>query len=201
VGKRRAEQSLRALRASHGVRATILRLPIVQGEGDGTLRLWAWLERMLDGGRVPLPDAGERLTRFVHAGDVGRVLLRLLDGPPPREIAYNLAQPDVLPLREFLERVARAAGVMARFVDLPWDELESAGIARSSLPYAGRWVSVLDPSLAAAELGFACSRVDEYLPGVVRWHLENRPARSHSGYAQRALELELAARRTTGATP
>ena len=58
VGKRRAEGVLRVLRASHGVRATILRLPIVQGEGDGSLRLWAYLERLLDGGPMVLPEGG-----------------------------------------------------------------------------------------------------------------------------------------------
>jgi len=53
---------------------------------------------------------------------------------------------------------------------------------------------VLDPSRAAAEWGFAGSRLDDYLPQVVRWHLEHRPATSHPGYSQRARERDLAAR-------
>src|SRR5262245_37456772 len=35
VGKRRAERALLGLRGSHGMRSVALRLPIVQGEGDG----------------------------------------------------------------------------------------------------------------------------------------------------------------------
>jgi nucleoside-diphosphate-sugar epimerase len=152
VGKRRAEGALLSLRASHGVRGTVLRLPVVQGEGDPSLRLWAWLERMLDGGPVLLPEGGGRLTRFLYAGDVAAALVRLIDGPAPREPVYNLAQPEVLPLREFLERVARAAGLEPTFVSVPWEELDRAGVDRASAPYAGPWTSVIDPAQASAEL-------------------------------------------------
>ena len=41
--------------------------------------------------------------------------------------------------------------------------------------------------------GFS-SRVDDYLPRVVAWHLEHRPAASHPAYEGRARERELAAR-------
>lgn len=194
LGKRRAEKALMALRGTHGVRGVALRLPIVQGEGDGSLRLWAYLERMLDGGPLVLPDGGMRLTRFLYAGDLARTLTNLADAPTPRTSAYNLAQPDVVTLREFLERVARAAKLEPRFVDASWDECRAAGLDDAFSPYAGAWTSVLDPSRAAAEWGFLGTRLDDYLPQVVRWHLEHRPATSHAGYAQRAQERELAAR-------
>lgn len=194
LGKRRAEKALLALRGTHGVRGVALRLPIVQGEGDGTLRLWAYLERMLDGAPLVLPDGGRRLTRFLYAGDLARTLTQLAEAPAPRNATYNLAQPDVVPLREFLERVARAAKLEPRFVDASWDDCRAAGLDEAFSPYAGAWTSVLDPSRAAAEWGFVGTRLDEYLPALVRWHLEHRPPTSHAGYAQRARERELAAR-------
>jgi nucleoside-diphosphate-sugar epimerase len=192
VGKRRAERTLMALRATHGVRAVALRIPIVQGEGDGTLRLWAYLQRMLDGGPILLPEGGAPLRRFIDVRDLARAIERLASAEQPRAVAYNLAQPDVVTLREFLERVAVAAGVRARFVDVGWPELEAAGLDDVS-PYSGRWSSLLDPSRAAAEWGFLGTRTDDYLPRVVRWHLDNRPA-DHPGYALRSRELQLAAR-------
>jgi len=194
LGKRRAEKALLALRGTHGVRGVALRLPIIQGEGDSSLRLWAYLERMLDGAPLVLPDGGQRLTRFLYAGDLARTLTRLAESPTLRNAAYNLAQPDVVTLREFLERVARAAKLEPRFVDASWDECRAAGLDESFSPYAGAWTSVLDPSRAAAEWGFLGTRLEDYLPQVVRWHLEHRPAKSHPGYAQRARERELAAR-------
>ena len=192
VGKRRAERTLLGLRGTHGVRATILRLPIVQGEGDGSRRLWAYLERKLDGGPLVLPEGGAMLARFVWAGDVARVVARIA-AEPPRGAVYNLAQPDAIPLRAYLDQVAQAAGVTPRWVDASWEECLAAGLDSEFSPYAGRWRSVLDPSRAATEWGFVGSRTEEYLPGVVHWHLEHRPA-SHPGYALRAQERELAAR-------
>jgi nucleoside-diphosphate-sugar epimerase len=197
IGKRRAESALLALRTSDGVRGVILRLPIVQGEGDPSLRLWGWLERMLDGGPVLVPDGGTWPLRFLYAGDVAQALRRLLDDRPLPRTVYNLAQPDILSLREFLERVARTAGLVPRFVDVPWKDLERAGVGRWDLPYSGPWSSVLDPARATGEWGFAGTPVDDYLQAVVGWHLEHRPPQSHHGYAARPRELALAERLAT----
>lgn len=199
IGKRRAEGALLALRETHGVRGIILRLPIVQGEHDGSLRLWAYLERMLDGGPTLLPEGGTNLLRHVYAGDVGAAVLRLAESPPPRHAVYNLAQPDIVTLRDLLERVGRAAGVEPRFVDASWDELAAAGIDPWFSPFAGKWSSMPDPA-RAAEWGFVGTRLAEYLPRVVQWHLDHRPAESHFGYASRDAERALAERLSPSAS-
>jgi nucleoside-diphosphate-sugar epimerase len=192
VGKRRAEQAMLALREGRGLQSVALRLPIVQGEQDGSLRLWGYLERMLDGGPLVLPDGGLRPVRHLDAGDLAPVLARLADPAPLAHPAYNLAQPEPIRLRDLLARVAEAAGAPARFADASWERCREAGLDESFSPYGGRWASVLDPSRAAAGLGFAGTSVERYLPRVVRWHLDHRPP-SHPGYALRARELELAA--------
>jgi nucleoside-diphosphate-sugar epimerase len=194
VGKRRAEGAVLALREMHGVRAIVLRLPIIQGEADGSLRLWAYLERMLDGGAILLPDGGTRQVRHVYAGDVAAAILRLSETPPPRFGVYNLAQPEIVTLREFLTRVALAAGCEIRFVEAAQEEIEAAGIDPAFSPYGGRWSSIPDPARAAG-WGFAGSRLADYLPGTVKWHLENRRGHSHPGYAQRPKELAFASTR------
>jgi nucleoside-diphosphate-sugar epimerase len=194
VGKRRAEQTLAALHGTHGVRAVALRLPIVHGEADPSLRLWAWLERLLDGGPILLPDGGVRPIRHVDVRDVGRAVAWLAAHEPPRMMAYNLSPSESVSLRELLERMARVAGVTPRFIEVPWSELYAAGLDERSFPYAGRWASVLDPTRIAGEWGFLATRADEWLPRITRWYLEHRPATSHPGYAQRARERELGAR-------
>jgi nucleoside-diphosphate-sugar epimerase len=194
VGKRRAEHVLAALRGTHGVRAVALRLPIVHGEADPSLRLWAWLERLLDGGPILLPDGGVRPIRHLDVLDVGRVVTWLADHDASRLMAYNVSPAQSISLRELLERMARVAGVTPRFVEVPWSELRAAGLDEGCLPYAGRWASVLDPARVAGEWGFVATRIDDWLPRITRWHLEHRPAASHPGYARRAVERELGAR-------
>jgi nucleoside-diphosphate-sugar epimerase len=194
VGKRRAEHTLAALHATHGVRAVALRLPIVHGEADPSLRLWAWLERLLDGGPILLPDGGVRAIRHVDVLDVGRAIAWLAAHEPPRMMAYNLSPSESMTLRELLERMAKLAGVTPRFVEVPWSELHAAGLDERELPYAGRWASVLDPARMAGEWGFVATRIDDWLPRIARWYLEHRPTASHPGYAKRALERELGAR-------
>jgi len=197
AGKRRAERTLLGLRGTHGVRAVILRLPIVQGEWDGSRRLWAYLERMIDGGPIVLPDGGRQPARFLYSGDVARVIAWIALHPP-RASVYNLAQPDVPTLRDYLAAIARARGCEPTFVDASWSECVAAGLDNGFSPFAGKWRSLLDPARATTEWGFTASRTEEYLPRTVAWHLERRPE-SHHGYAQRARELALASRVASGA--
>jgi nucleoside-diphosphate-sugar epimerase len=197
AGKRRAERTLLGLRGTHGVRAVILRLPIMQGEGDGSRRLWGYLERMLDGGPLVLPDGGRQPARFLYCGDVARAIARLALHPP-RAAVYNLAQPDVPTLRDYLSAVARAGGFEPTFVDASWDECLAAGLDNGFSPFAGKWRSLLDPARATTEWDFVAERSEEYLPRTVAWHLEHRPE-SHHGYAQRERERALASRIGVGA--
>jgi len=195
MGKRAMEAALARASAATGLAALALRIPVVQGEedGNGSRRLWAWIERMLDGGPVLLPEGGRQVVRFVYAGDVAGALLALAAAPTwPAEPALNFAQPDELPLRTFLERVALLAVATPRFVDVDRTALERAGLAKTCAPYWGRWCSRPDPTRALAALGVRSRAVDEYLPSVVRAHLESPRPTPHPGYARRAEEIALA---------
>ncbi len=197
MGKRAAEGALLRAGAERGVRTLALRLPVVQGEADGSnsRRLWGWLERLRDGGPVLMPEGGVQPVRFVYAGDAARALLRLAEGASwPEQPALNLAQPEEGTLHDFVAEVARLAGLPARFVPVEAATLAEAGLADTCAPYWGHWCSRPDPAAAIAALGFRPRGVADYLPSVVRSHLANPPDASHEGYAHRARELALAAR-------
>lgn len=194
MGKRAAEETLKSGASARGVRALALRLPVVQGEADGSLRLWAWLERMKDGGPVLLPDGGAQPVRFVYAGDAAAALVRLAETADwPAMPALNLSQPADTTLKEFLGLAAGLAGLKPRFVPVSGGELEKAGLADTCAPYWGRWCSRLDPA-AAFSLGLAARAPAEYMPSVVRAHMEAPSLPSHPGYDGRARELALAAK-------
>lgn len=193
MGKRGAEAALRAHAARTGTPCAILRLPIVQGAGDRSLRLQAWIDRLRDGGPVLRPDGGTRRLRFVWAGDVGAAMVALAGrwqrGERVGDV-YHLAQPEIVTLAEFLDALARAMGVRAEFVDVPAAALPP-DVSADAWPYTRRWCSVLDPSRAAGEWGFRGTPLADYLPGVVAAHLAS-PQGSDAGYAQRPQELALA---------
>lgn len=197
MGKRSVESELLQETAARGVPGLAFRLPVVQGEADGhhSRRLWAWLQRLRDGGPVLLPEAGEQRVRFVYAGDVAAALLTLaVRRDWPALPALNLTQPDEVSLREFVESVARLAGVRARLVSVDAAELRRAGLAEECAPYWGRWCSRPDPAAALAVLGISTRSLAEYLPAVVAGHLAHPPAEPHAGYARRHEEVALAAR-------
>ena len=194
VGKRAAERAARGLGAARGVCTTALRLPVVQGAGDPSRRLWAYLQRLRDGGPLLLPDGGEQPVRFVWAEDVARALVSLAELPPPPGPAYNIAQPDERPLREFVSLAAKALGVTPRFATCTWEQAREAGLDHQFSTYSGAWCSRPDPALALRDFGFLGSTTETWLPEVVRAHLAERDPAPHPGYARRAVEIALAER-------
>lgn len=79
MGKRAVEAELEFQARTRGVPALALRLPVVQGGADSShsRRLWAWIERLRDGGPVLLPEADAQRVRFVYAGDAAAALAAL----------------------------------------------------------------------------------------------------------------------------
>lgn len=196
IGKRAAEAAARELQARRGTHATALRLPVVHGAGDPSRRLWAYLQRLRDGGPLLLPEGGEHPVRFVWAEDLGRAVVMLAEGGRANApaSAYNLAQPDEPRLRDFVTAAARLLGVTPQLVACTWDDLTAAGLDGSISPFSGPWCSRPDPSLALRDWGFEGTPSSRWLPEVVRAHLAEAAPEPHPGYVHRAAERALAAR-------
>lgn len=188
MGKRRAEAAVAQRR---GLDATIVRIPVVQGAKDPSRRLWSYLQRMLDGGPVLLPDGGHNRLRFVWTEDVARFVARLAGGLRLPRLAVNLATPDEPTLSELLHAVAQRAGLSPRFVSLPLAEMEAAGIESWSSPYAGAWCSRPDPGYLRDHARFVCADTATWLGPVVAAHLHERAPVDHEGYRFRELERRL----------
>lgn len=193
VGKRAAEAEVLRRREA-GQEAVALRLPVVQGAKDGSRRLWAYLQRMLDGGPILLPGGGAHPVRFVWAEDVGRAVAHFATGVPAPSFAYNLAMPDEPALLEFLGMAATCLGVRLRTLDADPVACDAAGLDERMSPYSGSWCSRPDPALARAELGFETTPSSIWLPEVVRAHVSETAPQPHPTYVQRAREIEFASR-------
>lgn len=190
VGKREAEDALVA--AAGRLPSTRLRIPMVNGEGDPKRRIEAYLWRLLDGGPLLVPAAGA-VARHVYRGAVVAAVAGIVEGPPAAGQVYNLAQAETPTVRQLIELLAARVGARAELIELPAARLEAAGLSvRAASPFSSRWMSLLDPGKAVAELGFAHPPLAQYLDSIVASLLAAWPAEAPEGYRQRAEELALA---------
>jgi len=194
VGKRAMEDVLREACAREAFPATVLRLPIVEGEGDPSRRLESYIWRLLDGGPLLLPDAGT-LVRHVYAGDVARSIGDILGAPRTFGEAYNLCQDEMPTLQEFIELLGDILGASGPVIPTTRARLVAHGLdPRAVSPFSTPWMSLLDPAKAQRDLGFRHEPLREYLGHIAGSILAHAPTEPPRGYALRAEELAVAGR-------
>ncbi len=113
---RAAEKSVEELCAQGLVRWTILRPTLVYGlEMDwGISRIMRFIQRLRFFPVYP-PAQGKR--HPVHADDLAKAALQVLDNAATYDKAYNLSGRDVMTFREMVERIFVSVGVKKRVVE------------------------------------------------------------------------------------
>jgi nucleoside-diphosphate-sugar epimerase len=167
---------------------TVVRPPAIFGPADPSLRIAAYIQRVVDGGPLLVPqESYERQAGLAWVKDIGFACALACDlRKPAAGKAYNAAFEGVS-LRDLIEAIAKVMGVPARmhpipFADLPTDASPYGPDPRRSAGY------VLER--ARAELGFEPSALEDALAETLAWYRVGHP--SHPGYANRPKELELA---------
>jgi nucleoside-diphosphate-sugar epimerase len=190
IGKRDAEDALVLAHATTGFPVTRLRLPMVNGEGDRSGRLDAYLFRILDGGPVILLDGGRGIARHVYGLDVAIAIAAMLGDARTFGKAYNLCQDETPTAWEVVGMLADRLGAPDRRVALPWAAIGDLPW-RDITPFSSPWMSVLDPARARAELGFRHRPLAAYLDAIVASFLAHTPASPPEGYQHREAERRL----------
>ena len=167
---------------------TVVRPPAIFGPADHTLRIAAYIQRVMDGGPLLVPqESYERQAGLAWVKDIGFACALACDmRKQTTGKAYNAAFEGVS-LRDLIEAIAKVMNVPTRmhpipFADLPPDASPYGPDPRRSAGY------VLDRS--RAELGFEPSALEDALAETLAWYRVAHP--SHPGYANRAKELALA---------
>lgn len=192
--KRGCEEALREAEAEHRFPYTILRLPIVFGERDYTLRAYSYFLRLGDGQPLILPDGGFNVFTHIYQADVVRTVAANLLNPKSIGQAYNLAQPEILTLRSFVQEAARLLGREPEIVDIPWDVLESSGPGVGISPLSTRRPFVLVVDKARRDLGFSATPFPVWLDKTIRWFREEYLGGPPENYRRRAFEAEFVGR-------
>jgi nucleoside-diphosphate-sugar epimerase len=154
---------------------TVLRLPAVYGPGDDQHRLYDHLKRMDDRRPAILLDeraAGWRWTRGYVEDVAAAIALAVTDERAAGRV-YNVGEPEAYSARDWVRRIADAAGWDGRIIAAPPDRLPAS--LRFDLNTAQHLVS--DSSRIRRELGYA-EHVPpgEALARTVAWERANPPA-------------------------
>jgi nucleoside-diphosphate-sugar epimerase len=189
--KRRCELVLQQAWERDQLPYTSLRLPMVVGPDDYTERAQAYLERLADGGPLILPDGGLNSWGFLWVHDVAETIAANLMNANSFGRAYNLAQREVVSLRQFVETSASAMGKRANLVSLPAEWLQRLNVTPSFSPYSHDHDIALDVAAARRDLLFEPTSFASWCEKLVQDfhdHWKGQPSRL---YATRPLELRL----------
>ena len=175
--KASAERALFRMHAASGFPVATFRPPFVHGPRQPFYREQFFWDRLLDGRRIILPDGGTTPMRWAYAPDVGEACVRALEVPGAAGEAFNVGHLEGTTQRSFVEALARAAGVDARFAEIPRERIMAAGgspfVGHGQL-YFGEYLD-LPPMSGLVEkapdvLGVAPTPLDEALRASFAWY-------------------------------
>ncbi len=192
--KRKCEEVLGEAYQKYGFPVTILRLPIVMGERDYTLRAYSYFLRLEDGKPVILPDGGLNVFTHIYQDDIARTVSGNLLNNTAHGQAYNLAQPEILTLRSFVQEAARILGRNPDLVDVPSWVLDKSGLGTSFSPFFMRRPFVLSTEKARRDLNFSSTPFATWLRKTICWFKEDYSGGPPENYMSREREITLASR-------
>jgi nucleoside-diphosphate-sugar epimerase len=164
----------RTVMSDSNLPATVLRLPMVYGPGDYQHRFYGYIKRMTDNRPAILMDKDQaewRITRGYVENCAEAIYLAVTDEKAAGR-AYNVGDPQALPEKEWIEKIAKMMGWEGKIIGLPKDKLPE------HLKGDEYWQYHLDidTSRIRNELGFT-EKIDreEALRRTIEWEKNNPP--------------------------
>lgn len=192
TGKRQAEL---ALIEQNAFNWTVIRPPIIVAPDDRTRRVWWFVQRILDGGPILVPDWGpRRVFQVAYADDLAETYVAALGNPGAYGKAYNVAQPEIFGPETWIDALSAALGRDSRCVRVGEEAIQQAGLAGYDMPIAGRPFGnyLVELSAAYADLDFRPSPMETWVGATARGCAANPPATDSTGYQERKQEIGLA---------
>lgn len=190
--KRRCEEVLARAWDEDRFPYTSLRLPMVVGPHDYTRRADAYLERLVTGGPLILPEGGLNSWGFLWVDDVAEVVTANLANTAAFGRAYNLAQREAVTLRQFVELAAALLGRPANLLSLPTAWLQAVGLGTAFSPYTHHHDILLDCHAAEEDLLFRPTAVGAWMERLIADFRDRWDGVPRAFAGTRAFELTLA---------
>ncbi len=120
-----AEQRIRAIAASGGLEAVVLRIPLVYGSGVAG-NMGVLVDAVRRGAWLPLGGI-HNLRSLIYRGNLVDLIIRCIDHPAAAGRTLPVSDSDDVSTPELIRRIAQAAGVRARLLPVPVGLLRLAG--------------------------------------------------------------------------
>jgi len=181
VHKAETERALFHLAEEEGFPVATTRPAFVYGPHNPFPREAFFWDRLVAGRPIIVPGDGTRAMQWVHADDIATASIRAATRDAGRGHAFNLAG-DPVSQNEFVNTLARVAGVGADLVHVPREKLLDAGGQLFSPPfYFGAYLD-MEPIIAENDrvrdaLDVELTPLEEGLGGTFEWYRsQDRPA-------------------------
>jgi nucleoside-diphosphate-sugar epimerase len=115
------------MHAATGFPVTTFRPPFVHGPRQPLEREQFFWDRLRDGRPIVLPDDGTAPMQWVFVSDLAEACVRAIEVPEAAGQAFNLAHPERLTQRGYVETLARVAGITPTFAPIPRAAIHAAG--------------------------------------------------------------------------
>ena len=189
--KRRCEEVLSEAFQKSGFPVLILRLPIVIGERDHTLRAYSYFIRIEDGKPLILPDGGLNASTHIYQGDIAKTIASNLLNKASFGQAFNLAQEEIVTVKSFVLHAAKILEKKVDLVDIATPVLEGTVLGTAFSPYSRRRPFILSVEKAKRVLSFASTPFDLWLRKTVLWYQQEYKGEPPENYGLRDKELEV----------
>jgi 2'-hydroxyisoflavone reductase len=193
--KASTERLLFRMHSQKGLPVVTFRPPFVYGPHNPFYREQFFWDRLRAGRPIIIPGDGHRLMQFVYVHDLVNALVHALIEPRAVGEAFNIADPKAVTQVEFIERLAKAAGVEPVLARVSRDIIQQAGGNPMDEPYyfgeyfdippitenIGKVTRVLKMKLTPSDIG---------LKETYRWYTRNhRPRTSGFDFDDKVLSM------------
>lgn len=95
--------------AARGAKLTLLRPAFIYGPYNYAPRESWYVEKIVKGVPIPVPEDSDGRFQFVYVKDVANAIIACIEHEPAESSAYNLAGPEVLTYRKYMEMLAEVS--------------------------------------------------------------------------------------------
>lgn len=166
LNKRQCDEELQSYGAEV-FNVTILRPPFIIGESDHVL-MPSYICRILDNDPIVMPDAGLNSVTFAYAPDIAEAIASCLINRKVFSCALNLAQNEILSVREFVKSMTTLLNREKSLIDIPPWFIMKHHVSSDSFPCSNTFNMILDIQRAKELINFQPTPFDIALERSVK---------------------------------